>query len=156
MGHIATRVSLAVLFAAAAMVAPPAGADVQPGDFITKANVDKVKGLISPGVHWVVEHGMTMKIVPYKKVEWDKAYREATEKYSGQVKLAADGRSVIGHVAGCPFPKIDPNDPQIALKLMWNFNYKPYWTDDFVEKINDADTGQITGSAVRCKSSGTS
>jgi hypothetical protein len=51
-----------LLFAAAAMVAPPAGADVQPGDVITKANVDKVKDLISPGVEWCVEHGMTMKI----------------------------------------------------------------------------------------------
>ena len=146
MKHAGVRVSLAVLFAAAAMVAPPAGADVQPGDIITKANVDKVKDLISPGVQWCVEHGLTMKIVPYKKIEWDKAYREATEKYSGQVKLAPDGRSIIGHVAGQPFPNIDPNDPQIALKIMWNYDYKPYWTDDWVTKLNDADAGQITGS----------
>jgi hypothetical protein len=47
MEHTAARVSLGLLFApAAALVAPPAGADVQPGDFITKANVDKVKDLI--------------------------------------------------------------------------------------------------------------
>jgi hypothetical protein len=45
MGHVGTRVSLALLLAAAAMVAPPAGADVQPGDIITKANVDKAKDL---------------------------------------------------------------------------------------------------------------
>src|SRR6266446_4610878 len=79
-------------------------ADVQPGDVITKANVDKIKDLVSPGVEWCVKHGMQMKVVPYKKVEWDKAFREATEKYSGQAKLAPDGRSVQNHVAGLPFP----------------------------------------------------
>jgi hypothetical protein len=148
MRYTAAKVSVALLFAAAAVtVAPPARADVQPGDVITKANVDKVKDLISPGVEWCVKHGMTMKIVPYKKVEWNKAYREATEKYSGQVKLAPDGRSLIGHVAGLPFPNIDPNDPQIALKIMWNFEYKPYATDDEDLRNFDADTGPVTDSA---------
>jgi len=121
-----------------------ARADVQPGDVITKANVDKAKDLISPGVEWCVKHGMTMKIVPYKKVEWNKAYREATEKYSGQTKLAPDGRSLVGHVAGMPFPSLDPNDPQVALKIMWNFEYKPYTTDDEDLRNFDADTGPVT------------
>jgi hypothetical protein len=146
MKHAAEGVLLTLLFAAAAMVTSPAGADVQPGDVITKANVDQVKDLISPGVEWCVRHGLAMKIVPYKKVEWNKAYREATEKYAGQVKLAPDGRSVIGHVAGMPFPNIDPNDPQIALKIMWNFDYKPYWTDDVTQRNFDADTGPVSDS----------
>jgi hypothetical protein len=147
MRYTAARVTVALLFAAAAgTVALPARADVQPGDVITKANADKVKDLISPGVEWCVKHGMVMKIVPYKKVEWNKAYREATEKYSGQVKLAPDGRSLIGHVAGLPFPNIDPNDPQIALKIMWNFEYKPYATDDEDLRNFDADTGPVSDS----------
>ena len=146
MGHTAARVSLALLFAAVAMVAPPAGADVQPGDIVTKANIDKVKDLISPGVEWCVNHGMTMKIVPYKKVEWDRGYREATEKYSGQVKLAPDGRSLIGHVAGMPFPNIDPNDPQIAVKIMWNFESRPYRTDDLDLRNFDSFTGPVSDS----------
>src|SRR5574337_1956122 len=94
-----------------------ARADVQPGDVITKANVDQVTSLISPGVQWCVNHGMAIKVVPYKHIEWDKAYRDATEKYSGQVKLSADGRTISGHVAGLPFPNLDPNDPQIAIKI---------------------------------------
>jgi len=40
-----------------------------------------------------------------------------------------------------PFPTIDPNDPQIALKIMWNFEYKPYVTDDEDLRNFDADTG---------------
>ena len=138
------KVSMALLVAAAAAAfSPLARADVQPGDVITKANVDKVKDLVSPGVEWCVKHGMTMKIVPYKKIEWNKAYREATEKYGGQMKLAPDGRSLIGHVAGMPFPNIDPNDPQIAQKIMWNYEYKPYVTDDIDLRNFDADTGPV-------------
>ena len=64
-----------------------------------RVNKDKVKDLVSPGVMWCIERGMTMKIVPYKKIEWNPAFKEATEKYSGQVKLSADGRTAILHLA---------------------------------------------------------
>ena len=43
------RSSLAVA-ALGLLVAAPVGADVVPGDVITKANVDKVKDLVSPGM----------------------------------------------------------------------------------------------------------
>ncbi len=45
---------------------------------------------------------------------------------------------------GRPFPHIDANDPQIANKLIWNFNYKFYNGDDFDLRNFDADTGSIT------------
>jgi hypothetical protein len=118
-------------------------ADVQPGDVITKDNVDKAKDLISPGVEWCVRHGMKMNVIPYKKIEWNKPYREATEKYAGQTKLAPDGRTLEGYVAGMPFPNLDPNDPQLALKIMWNYEYKPYVSDDEDLRNFDADTGPV-------------
>ncbi len=74
---------------------------------------------------------MQLTIGPYKKIEMPKAYVEATEKYAGQVKLTPEG-TVEGYVAGLPFPTIDPNDPNVALKLAWNFNYRPYLTDDWI------------------------
>jgi hypothetical protein len=144
MNHITRRVWLAAVGAVATvMFALPVRADVQPGDVITKANVDKVKDLISPGVEWCLKHGMAIKVVPYKKIEWNKPYREATEKYAGQVKLAPDGRSVVNHVAGQPFPNIDPNDPQVALKIMFNFEYRGFDTDDLDLRNFDADTGPV-------------
>jgi len=145
MRRTATGVALGLSIALAAMVGPETvrAGDVRPGEVITKANADKVRDLVSPGVEWCITHGMAMKIVPYRKVQWDKAYRDATEKYAGQTKLAADGRSLIGHVAGMPFPTIDPNDPQIALKIMWNFEYKPFVTDDQDLRKFDADTGSV-------------
>ncbi|MFN8641141.1 MAG: DUF1329 domain-containing protein [Candidatus Binatia bacterium] len=127
-----------------ALALVPARADVQPGDVINKDNKDKVTDLVSPGVMWCIEHGMTMKIVPYKKIEWNPPYKEATEKYSGQVKLSADGRTIENHTAGLPFPNIDPNDPNVALKIMFNYEYKPFVTDDQDLRNFDADTGTVS------------
>ncbi|TMA49750.1 MAG: DUF1329 domain-containing protein, partial [Deltaproteobacteria bacterium] len=62
---------------------------------------------------------------------------------SGQVKLAEDGLSVKNFVAGQPFPNIDPKDPRIALKIMWNYEYKFNPTDDLDLRNFDADTGAI-------------
>ena len=118
-------------------------ADVVPGDRITDQNLDKVKSLISPGMEWCIQHGFPLTIVEPRRIEWPTAYREATEKYSGQVKLAEDGLSVKNFVAGQPFPNIDPKDPRIALKIMWNYEYKFNPTDDLDLRNFDADTGAI-------------
>jgi Protein of unknown function (DUF1329) len=121
-----------------------AAADVTPGDVIDKSSLEKVQGLISPAVEWCVTQGMTMKIIEPKAVSWPSAYKEATEKYSGQVKLAENGLSLEGHVAGEPFPNIDYADPKVAVKIMWNYEYRPYpGTDDFVEYDFPADTGAV-------------
>jgi Protein of unknown function (DUF1329) len=91
---------------------------VKPGDMITYANSYKVRDLVSPGVYYKVTQGMTMKIVPTEHMEWPPPYRDATEKYSQQVRLSPDGRTMVNYVAGQPFPFLDPNDPKIATKLM--------------------------------------
>src|SRR5262245_24530405 len=93
-------------------------ADVVPGDQITRANADQVKELVSPGLFWCVKRGLPMRIVAPKSVAWPRAYKEATEKYAGQVKLSADGLTVENYVAGQPFPNIGPDDPQFAFKVM--------------------------------------
>src|SRR6266851_1369458 len=81
-------------------------AQVKPGDFITPENATKVKDLVGPGVYYKVEHGMSMKIAPTQRVDWPPPYKDATEKYSAQVRLSQDKRSVVGYVAGQPFPLI--------------------------------------------------
>ena len=79
-----------VIAGAVFFVALAARADVQPGDVISKANIEKVKDLVSPGVEWCLQHGMTMKIKAPREVKLPKRYVEATEKYAGQVKLGAE------------------------------------------------------------------
>src|SRR5437867_1389451 len=118
-------------------------ADVVPGDKITDQNIDKVKDLISPGMEWCIKHGWPLTVVEPKRVEWPAAYKAATEKYAGQVKLAPDGLTLTNYVAGQPFPNLDPKDPQFAIKIMWNYNYQFLTTDDVDLRNFDADTGSV-------------
>ena len=107
-----------------------AWADVEPGDVITKDNMAKADPLLIPTMKWFVNNGMKISVTPYRKIELPKLYKEATEKYSGQVKLSADGREIYNYVAGLPFPTIDPNDPLAGSKVMWNHEQKPTYIDN--------------------------
>jgi hypothetical protein len=133
---------LAALMVVTAFPAP-ARADVQPGDVISPANAEKVKDLVSPAMYWCVQKGFPMRIIPTKKVELRRAFVEATEKYSNQVKLSADGLRLQNYVAGRPFPHIDVSDPLVAMKVMQNFSYAIAY-DDLDLRNFDADTGPIS------------
>ncbi len=134
---------VASIVVAALAVGSSAVADVAPGDKINASNVDKAKDLLSPGMIWCVQRGWPITIVEPKRIEWPQAYKEATEKYAAQVKLTPDGLDVKNYVAGLPFPNLDPKDPQIALKIMWNYSYNFLTTDDVDLRNFDADTGSI-------------
>jgi len=133
---------VAALLAALVAVAPAARADVAPGDRITAENVAVVKDLISPRLEWCIRRGWPITIGETKRIEWLRAYKDATEKYSAQVKLDADGLTLRNYVAGQPFPNLDPKDPQVAVKVMWNYEYNQL-TDDLDLRNFDADTGTI-------------
>ena len=78
----------------------------------------------------------------YEKIEHPKPVQEATEKYSGQVKLGPDKIRVENYVAGLPFPKIDADDPDKAVKHMFNYE-AAIALDDLDLRNFDADTGAI-------------
>jgi hypothetical protein len=119
-------------------------ADVVPGDRITAQNVDTVKDLVSPGLEWCIRRGFPITVTETRPIEWPRAYREATERYGSQVRLGADGLSLESYVAGQPFPKIDPADPQAAVKIMYDYDYNFFVTDDVDVRNFDADTGSIS------------
>jgi hypothetical protein len=102
---------------------------VKPGDLITSDNASLVADLVSPGNFYLVKQGMHLKIVPTGPLEWPPPYKTATEKYAPQVRLNEKGE-LQNYVAGQPFPLLDPNDPQVATKVMWNFSFRPQYTDD--------------------------
>lgn len=108
---------------------PAYAASVKPGDLISPENAQMVAALVSPGNFALVKQGMRMKIVPTDRLEWPAPYKAATEKYAAQVKLNEHGE-LSNYVAGLPFPLLDPNDPQVATKVMWNFSFRPQYTDD--------------------------
>ena len=130
--RFATVAALALTIALVS-TAIPAGAQVKPGDVITPDNASKVAGLVSPGNFTLVRQGMVMKIVPTGHLDWPPPYKTATEKYSPQVSLTADG-DLKGYVAGLPFPLVDVTDPDAATKIMWNFAFRPLYTDDLDER----------------------
>ena len=119
------------------------GFGLHAGDVISEKNMDKHKALLSPGLEWALHYGLRMTIIAPKHIAMLKTYRDATEKYSGQVKLSPDGMRVSNWTAGQPFPVIDPNDPQVATKIMWNFSYGFATTDDSDQKNFDSDTGSL-------------
>ncbi|MGD0671101.1 MAG: DUF1329 domain-containing protein [Candidatus Binatus sp.] len=120
-----------------------ANAAVKPGDSITPENSAQVKDLVSPGVYYAVTHGMHMDIVAPERIEWPPPYREATEKYSSQVRLTNDHRSLIGYVAGQPFPLIDPNDPYVGTKVIWNNVWRPIQSDDYDLRFFDCQSQYV-------------
>ena len=118
---------------------PPAGTTV------TKDNLDKYKESLTATQQYFVRNGMTVPVIEYKKYDWPPKYKEATEKYSSQVKLSPDGRDMLNYVAGAPFPTIDDNDPQAGAKWMWNHEQKTPYTDNVgcgwnVELVNSSGT----------------
>ena len=124
---------------------PVAGdAAVRPGEMVTADTASKVRGLVSPGVYLRVQGGMEMKIVATQRVDWPPPYKDATEKYSAQVRLSRDRRSVVGYVAGQPFPLIDPNDPDVAVKIAWNNVFRPITTDDYDLRFFDCNAHYIS------------
>ncbi len=125
------RFVCAALAAIVLMVPTSVRAGVKPGDKITAANAAQVKDLVSPGTYVAVTKGMEIDVVAPQRIDYPPPYFEATEKYSSQVRLSRDHRSLVGYVAGQPFPLLDPNDPDVATKIMWNSNFRPITTDDY-------------------------
>jgi len=128
---------------ALSMVTAAANAGVKPGDVITPDNAPQAKELLSPGVYYMVTHGMHMDIVPTERVDWPPPYKDATEKYSAQVRLTDDHRSMVGYVAGQPFPLIDSNDPYVADKIVWNNVFRPIQTDDYDLRFYDCQSEYV-------------
>ena len=117
LSSVSMATAAALVLSALGLLSGPSYAQVKPGDMIGADNAAKVKDIVSPGVYYKVAHGMQLKITPTQRVDWPPPYKDATEKYSAQVRLSNDHKSIVGYVAGQPFPLIDPNDPQEHRRL---------------------------------------
>src|SRR5260370_21324805 len=109
-----------LMFVASVVSVSTALAQVKPGQMVTADNAQSVKDLLSPGVFFKVQHGMSMKIVEPERIDLPTPYKAATEKYSSQARLSPDHRTLVAYVAGQPFPWIDANGSDVAVKRMWN------------------------------------
>ena len=123
---VATAFTIAITVAFSSQVR---AGSLKPGDVITPENAELVADLVSPGNFILVKQGMHLKIVATRALEWPPPYKSATEKFAPQVRLN-DKAELQNYSSGLPFPLLDPNDPQTASKVMWNFSFRPQYTDD--------------------------
>jgi len=140
----ATPVSVLALALLVTTVAVPAVAEQNPpaGTVIDRANVEKYKDFFGPAMLWSIDRGVKVRVGTYGKIETPKPVRDATEQYSGQVKLAGDGLRLENYVAGFPFPGVADSDPQKAIKHMFNYD-SAIETDDLDLRNFDCDTGAV-------------
>ena len=114
--------------------------DLKPGDVIGPNNWQRVQGMIGENFLNRIKQGSTIKIKEPRYYRPPKEYLLATEKFSGGVRLGADGE-LLNYVAGIPFPKFDPSDSQAGLKLAWNFYWR--WIGDDGKEGGNTKSGKI-------------
>nr|ART36543.1 C745 [uncultured bacterium] len=71
----------------------------------------------------VEKYGLKMHLAHSKPIVVSPDIVRATEEQLGKVTLDPQTKKVIGFKAGVAFPKISQDDPDIALKLIWNQFY---------------------------------
>ena len=134
------------------VVAAAASADVAPGDVVTAADRDRLRGLVPDAVYALVVEGfqgLRMEIVAPGSYPPHPRFVEATARHACQVSLDEHGQ-LVGYVAGEPFPysawaqeatdhacDLRPDDPKIGLKLAWNAYHR--WNGG---TINSPEWGQ--------------
>lgn len=116
--------------------APPAGT------VIDRSNVEKYRDFFGPAMLWSIDRGVKIDVGPYQKIEPVKPLQEATEKYSGQVRLGADKIRLENYIAGVPFPAIGADDPDKAIKHILNYEAAIEF-DDLDARNFDCDTGVV-------------
>jgi hypothetical protein len=110
--------------------------DLKPGDTIGPENWEKVKGMVGENLLNRIKQGYTFRIKQGRSIEVPKEYNAATARHSGEAKLGSNGE-LLNYVAGLPFPDVHRTDPQVGLKMAWNFYWR--WLGD------DYKTGGGTG-----------
>jgi hypothetical protein len=144
--HGLRALALSVLFL---LLQAPKGqgaeADLKPGETIGANNWQRVQGMVGENLLNRIKAGYSFQIKEPKIYRPIKEYVEATEKYSKNVKLGPDGE-LLNYVAGLPFPKLDPADPQAGQKLAWNFFWR--WLGDDYKTGGATKEGKIIRYAI--------
>jgi len=91
------------------------------GTVLDGRSVERWSHLLTPSMRWSLYRGARIEVSESRPLVMEPWRVEATEKYHAQVRLSEDGKSLLNHVAGIPFPLVTESDPDAALKLIYNF-----------------------------------
>jgi len=122
-----------------------AEAELRPGDTIGPHNWERVKEMVGENLLSRIKQGYTFKIKAPTRYQPPREYVEATKKHAPAVRLGPDGE-LLNHVAGLPFPQIDPRDPQAGQKVAWNFYWR--WQGDDFKGGGGTETGKMIRYAI--------
>jgi len=99
------------------------------GTIVDRSNLDLYAKYLPAALKFAIADGLRAAVVPTTRVDWPHRFRQLTEKYSGQVRLV-DENEAHNYIAGLPFPLIDVNDPNAAMKIAYNWHWGPFVPDD--------------------------
>ena len=149
------------LAAASPAVEPAAAASIPPDTTITMQNWQQFQQYMPDGMvalfqgkyFWKMPPDVKMEVGPSIIHPLPKPYMEATEKYSGQVKLVdlPDGALTLsGYQGGMPFP--NPAEPHQGWKVLANvwYRYLPHLiVDSYGNGCSIDRTGSVTCEAAQ-------
>ena len=130
------RLTLLVLLAAALALGGRARAQLAVGTTLDRSNADQAKDLLPPEILSHYQKGEYInKIVdfPNSAFQWDDGYAEASAQNAKNLILDANKQPVDratnqrpDYIMGHPFPEIREDDPDAAVKVLWNTIYTVY------------------------------
>ena len=112
---------------------PAWGEIIRDGDVIDSGNIERYKEYFPEYMGryvkdgWGFEKPVVIHVAKHEKLPVMAPYLEASKNNVGKVTLKPDG-TLAGHNVGFPFP--DPDEPNKALKIMWNQYFRPI-PDDY-------------------------
>jgi hypothetical protein len=122
-----------------------AESDLKPGDTIGPHNWQKVQGMVGENLLNRIKQGYTFNIKHGRSIGFPREYNAATARYFSEVKLGPNGE-LLNYVAGLPFPDVRFSDPQVGLKMAWNFYWR--WIGDDYRTGGGTAEGKIIRYAI--------
>jgi uncharacterized protein DUF1329 len=124
--------------------------ELKPGETLDQKTWKSAEGLLPPEILAHYEKGEYANPVaswPADKYNWPPDFKAATETNEGKYKVGPAGEILSSetgtlppYILGYPFPKISPNDPQAAVKIIWNQFYRFYY---YGSQINESQVNWV-------------
>lgn len=117
--------------------AAPGHARLKPGEKLDQGNWEQAKDLFPAVILEHYKNGMFVSPIGDMKATYslDESVLAAGEKNEGKFKISEEGSLVEVATGkppeynfGLPFARLDPNDPHVAGKIIWNYEYA-YWSN---------------------------
>ncbi len=137
------RIALTILFLCSVVSVRLVRAELQDGDVLGPSNAEEAKGLLPDEILDHYRQGEYINPIldinkpGYMSLQLPADFQEATQANAGLYELSPAGSIVEKrsgqqppYVFGLPFPDIDPQDPQAGTKIVWNFFYSTWYSDN--------------------------